>query len=255
MSLMRDELVAIEDAVVRGWPALEAERIDGWLARWSSGGSVRANTVATVRFAGGDIDDALARVVQFYRERGGVPKFTITDVTEPVGLDAELDRRGWRRSDDHVTMIKAVASGPASVPLPFARRVEIVATDRPTKAWQDVYLQGLSENRRAVALRLVEGTPTPRKFVLACRDGAAIASGLTVLDGPLASVQCMAARSADRRTGAASAVLAAIEAIAAGNDARRLYLQTDDANIAAVCLYSRTGFMLAGRYHTRELGS
>ncbi len=254
MMLSRAELVALEQAVVRGWPALESTTIAGWIARWSSGGSVRANSVAALAFEGGDLDLALAQVAAFYRRNGGVAKFTIADVSEPAGLDKELERRGWRRSGDHVTMAKAVdAEARRTRQSTSMGRFEVDRMDRPTSAWSDVYLQGLSDNRKAVAMRLVEGIPAPRTFFLGKRDGEPIASGLSVHDGGFASVQCMATAAAARRTGAATCVLAMIEQCASESGVKHLYLQADAANGAAVALYSRVGFQVVGRYHTREL--
>ncbi len=257
MTLTRDDLIAIERAVVAGWPAIETEYIDGWIARWSSGGSVRANSVAAIDFTGPDLDHALARVVDFYRARGGVPKFTITDVAAPASLDTALAQRGWRRTGDHVTMAKELdpsrsdAPSPPSTAHPTPINVDLLFS--PTSDWIAVYLQGLDESRRGVALRLVEGTPRPRAFFLASRDDEAIASGLTVIDGPLASVQCMATVPAARRTGAASVVLAAIERHVKTHHVCRIYLQTDADNHAARTLYERAGFRVIGHYHTREL--
>ena len=243
----RDELLEIERAAVRGWPALERAEIDGWLARSSSGGSVRANTVSALDYSGADLDRSLAMVEAFYRARNAAPRFTITDVTAPAGLDAILQRRGWRRDGDHVTMAREVGAMPA-VP-----HITVVAHTVPTPAWLGVYLEGLTSSRRDVAPRLVERVPEPRCFFSGLRDGVAVASGLSVLDGRLASVQCMATLPTARRTGAARAVLAAIEAWARGLGARRLYLQTDLANTAAMTLYGSIGFIVVGRYHTREL--
>ena len=245
------DLLAIERASARGWPALETAEIDGWLARASSGGSVRANSVSALDYTGGDLDASLAAVVTFYRSRGARPRFTITDVSAPPGLDATLAVRGWTRAGDHLTMAKDV--NPASEPVTEARGISVLRHEAPTLEWYGIYLQGLSGDRRAIAPRLVEGVPAPRCFFSGMRDGQIIASGLSVLDGAVASVQCMATLPEARRTGAARAVLAAIEAYARDGGARRLYLQADAENAAAITLYESVGFTVAGRYHTREL--
>lgn len=241
------DLEAIERSAVYGWPALETARIDGWLARASSGGSVRANSVSALDYTGRNLADSIAEVAAYYRARGAVPRFTITDVSQPEGLDAALEAEGWRRHGAHVTFAKDVATEPIAPVLSVVRHAE------PTPAWYRVYLEGLTGDRRAVAPRLVEDVPTPRAFFSFVRDGEVIGSALTVLDGRLASVQCMATFPAARRTGAASALLAAIEAHAQAHGALRLYLQTDLANTAAMRLYERTGFTIAGHYHTREV--
>jgi ribosomal protein S18 acetylase RimI-like enzyme len=91
-----------------------------------------------------------------------------------------------------------------------------------------------------------------RRMFFACRlAGEVVASGLSIADGELASVQCMATRSDARRRGCARAVLRAIEAWAAGQGARHLYLQAEWANRAAIALYEGFQFRVAGRYHVR----
>jgi ribosomal protein S18 acetylase RimI-like enzyme len=245
-----DALREIERAAVRGWPALETAVLDGWLLRSSSGGSVRANSVSALDYCGSDIDASLAQVIAFYRERGARPRFTITEVSAPAGLDAELAARGWTRQGDHLTMAKDIGS--VGGERPTAGGVSIVLNQHPTPDWYRVYLEGLSENRKAIAPSIVERVPGPLCFVSGIRDGRVIASGLSVLDGNVSSVQCMATLPEARRTGAARAVLAAIEDYARRGGARRLYLQADAENVAAISLYRRIGFEVAGRYHTRE---
>lgn len=240
-------LAAVERAAVRSWPALETATIDGWLARASSGGSVRANSVSALDYTGADPDKSIAEVTAFYRAQNAVPRFTITPVSAPQGLDAMLAARGWKRHGDHVTFTKDVK------PARMAPSATVLEYTAPTPGWYACYLEGLSADRRNIAPRIVDRVPAPCAFFTCVRSGEVIASGLSVLDGPLASVQCMATLPAARRTGAASAILAAIEAFADANGASRLYLQTDLANTAAMRLYERTGFVIAGYYHTREL--
>jgi len=243
-------LLEIECATVRGWPALETAVVGGWLLRSSSGGSVRANSVSALSYSGDDLDASLARVIAYYRERDAVPRFTITDVSTPSALDRQLADRGWTRQGDHLTMAKDIAGSCGTA---TASSVEVIQHEQPTPEWYAVYLEGLSESRKAVAPQLVARVPAPRRFFSGVRDGRVIASGLSVLDGGLASVQCMATLPEARRTGAARVVLATIETFARAGGARRLYLQADAENAAAIALYQRVGFTVAGHYHTREL--
>src|SRR5947207_3058700 len=69
-----DRLLAIERAAVAAWPALETADIDGWLWRYSGGGSQRANSVSALAFQGGVAEGvAIAECVMTRadRRRGG----------------------------------------------------------------------------------------------------------------------------------------------------------------------------------------
>jgi ribosomal protein S18 acetylase RimI-like enzyme len=242
--ITRHTLAAAEWAAVRSWPALETADIDGWLWRYASGGSLRANSVAALAFSGASVEAAVAEAERRYRQKGAPSRFTVAEVSVPGDLDRRLDRLGYIRGDDHVTMMKEVtptAAMPGSVE----------ASTHPTPEWMAIYLSGLSADRKAVAPALLAGLPAPRTFLACRRQGAVVGSGLTIADGELASVQCMATLPAARRQGCAQAVLAAIEAQAAACGCRYLYLQTECANVGAVALYQGFGFHVAGRYHLR----
>jgi GNAT superfamily N-acetyltransferase len=241
---MPDLLRRIELAAVRGWPALESAEVDGWIWRHTSGGSIRANSVAALDYIGADLAASIGEVEARYGARGAPACFTISEVSRPDGLGLELERRGYRRSDDHVTMAK-----PVSARLPAMGRVTIAAA--PTDDWMRIYLCGLSADRRGIAPRLIAGLPPGARFITAHVAGAAISSGLTIVDGSLASVQCMATLTEARRMGGAAAVLAAIECCAGDGGASHLYLQTGGDNVAALAHYRHSGFAVAGRYHTR----
>jgi N-acetylglutamate synthase len=240
----REILIAIEQAAVRSWPALETAEVDGWLWRYASGGSLRANSVATLDFTGSSLEAAVADIERRYRARSAPCRLTLAEVSQPADLDERLGRLGYARGEDHVTMAKQVV--PAA-----AMPDDVDLSADPTPEWMVVYLAGLGPDRRHIAPAILAGLPRPRAF-LACRlEGAVVGSGLTIADGELASVQCMATLPAARRRGCAQSVLRAIEAWAAARGCRRLYLQTECANRAAIALYEGFGFHVAGRYHLR----
>jgi ribosomal protein S18 acetylase RimI-like enzyme len=241
-----EALLAIEHAAVRSWPALETANVDGWLWRYASGGSLRANSVAALAFTGNDPDSAAVAVERLYEAKGVPCRFTVSEVSAPADLDARLARRGYERGEDHLTLAKDIAG--STTPLP----VDVAMMRDATPDWLDIYLAGLSGNRRAAAPQLLAGLPSQRTYFGCRRDGRLVSSGLSIVDGPLASVQCMATHSAARRQGGARAVLQAIEANAFGAGCTTLYLQAEAANTAALALYQAFGFRLAGRYHMRS---
>jgi N-acetylglutamate synthase len=240
-----EALLAIEQAAVRSWPALETANVDGWLWRYASGGSLRANSVAALAFAG-DPDAAIVAVERLYKEKGAPCRFTVSEASAPADLDARLARRGYDRGEDHLTLVKPIAGAAVQWP------ADVVAMRTATPEWLDVYLAGLSGDRRAVAPRLLAGLPPQRTFFGCRREERLVSSGLSIADGALASVQCMATLTAARRQGGARGVLQAIEAHAASARCTMLYLQAEAANTAALSLYQAFGFRVAGRYHMRS---
>jgi GNAT superfamily N-acetyltransferase len=245
MTIIRDALLAIEEAAVRSWPALETANIDGWLWRFASGGSLRANSVATLHFRpNADVEAAIDQAERRYRANGTPSRFTISDISEPHALDQRLEARGYARGEDHITMVKDIApSDPPS---------DVVLISNPTPAWFAVYLSGISDDRRGIAPRLLAGLPPHRSFFAWRHAGSIAGSGLSVADGSLASVQCMATLASACRQGGARAVLRAIETWAASQGCTRLYLQAELANTPAISLYDHFGFRPAGSYHCRS---
>lgn len=245
-SASAEQLAEIERAAVRSWPALETADIDGWLWRFASGGSLRANSVAALAFTGGDPHAAIAAVERLYDVKGAPCRFTVSEASVPAELDALLAGRGYDRGEDHVTLTKDIAGSTLRFP------ADVIVMQEPTPDWLDIYLAGLSGDRRAAAPRLLVGLPPQRTFFGCSRAGHLVSSGLSVADGPLASVQCMATLGATRRQGGARSVLQAIEAYARDAGCNHLYLQAEAANTAAVSLYQAFGFRVAGRYHVRS---
>nr|WP_046500834.1 GNAT family N-acetyltransferase [Streptomyces odonnellii] len=84
-------------AGARAWQPVESEPLGGWLLRASSGFTRRANSVLPLGEPGMPLDEALARVREWYGERG-LPAYvqaaTGAEGTQEL-LCAELEGRGW----------------------------------------------------------------------------------------------------------------------------------------------------------------
>ncbi len=231
----------MERLAVKAWPALETADVEGWLWRWSGGGSQRANSVSTIAFTGVDVEAAIAEVEARYHGKGQAPRFQIYEATSPSDLHGRLLARGYVISEACTTLWKPIdraARRPAST----------LVSDQPDEAWFEVYLSAQSASRQIVNRSIVPRAPAPRAFVACTRDGRVISTGLGVVDGPHAVIECMATRSEARRQGGAIAVLQAIEAWALEHGAESIFLQTTVDNAPAQTLYRGFGMTLAGRY-------
>jgi GNAT superfamily N-acetyltransferase len=235
MQISREDRVRMERAHVHAWPALRTADIDGWLWRSSGGGSQRANSVSTIDFTGSNLDAAVDAVESRYRALGAPARFQTFDETSPPGLANLLRQRGYKQSEPTTTMFKKTE--------PDAAESDVEVRDHAWTEWRQVYLDEITEDRRATNTLILDRIPAPRAFFGCHRDGRLVSTALCVIGSGCAVVECVATCAANRRQGAARAVLMALEQWAARQDAGLIGLQVVTGNTQAVALYRRLGFI------------
>lgn len=235
MQISRQDRVRMERAHVLAWTALRAETIDGWLWRASGGGSQRANSVSTIDFTGPDMDAAIDTVEARYRARDMPARFQTFDDTAPAGLADCLRTRGYQDGGVTITLFKGLK--PAAAP------PSVECRDHAWQEWRDVYLDAITENRRAINQRILTAIPGPRAFFGCRRDGAIISTALCVIGFGCAVIECVTTRPDARRQGGAQAVLAAVLSWAALQEADLIGLQVVAGNLPAIRLYEGSGFL------------
>lgn len=240
----RPQVLAMEHAATRAWPATQSEDVDGWRVRLSGGGSRRANSVLPLGYRGDDLGAGIERVEALYRAQKTRAYFQVTSIAEPSSLDAELERRGYAYEEPCLLIAKPLQSSPMPA--------TIIQSDAPTADWLSVYTEPLDDVRRAKVPAVLAVVPEPRVYLLVMRDGQPLSSALAVLspDG-IVLVECLATRSSIRRSGGAQVVMDALESWAASNGAHTAALQVVAGNTPARALYERRGYVEAGRYHYR----
>jgi GNAT superfamily N-acetyltransferase len=247
MNILQRALPAIEQAAVRAWPALETADIDGWLWRYTGGGSQRANSVSPLAFTGADPETAIDEAERRYKARGARPMFQVCDINVPADLDERLAARGYRLQEPCTTLAKQIA--PRDPP------AEVEVTTAAGEDWLSVYLAGISEDRRPIAPKILAGVPAPRAFFLLRRDGKPISAALGVVAHGVVVAECVATLAAFRRRGGSVRIMTALEAWGAKQGAGIAALQAVAANAAAQALYAKLDYARVGGYHYRVLDS
>lgn len=248
MHTSNETLRRLERLHVRAWPASETERIDGWLWRWSGGGSQRANSVSTIDFTGNDPATALDRAEARYRAKRVPSQLHTFELSQPPDLPALLTARGYDAGETTLTML---ATAPPAPP-PSG----VTVANDPKSEWLAVYLQAVTENRRAVNQQILRRIPDPRAFFAVRRGGRVISTALGVVDGGLAVAECVATTAAARGQRGADIAMRALMAWAASLGAHTVGLQVVVDNLPAIALYRRLGFAPVGenRFWAKRTG-
>ena len=246
---LRVPVEVAEHRALASWPAVEAERIGEWVLRASDGFSARANSALLLGDPGASWDEAVGRVVDFYRRRD-LPVW-VQAMHGSVELDRLLDE-GWvtaRPGEADTGFYLAGVAGAARA----VRRLlpagppTVTIQDRASDAW-------LADDERALrhreAARAVLEGPEQVAFASVDEAGVVVAKGRGALSpgaDPWLGITDVWVDPGHRRRGLAAVVLEALLGWAAERGAATAYLQARQDNAAALALYERLGFT---RHHS-----
>ncbi|NNC11373.1 GNAT family N-acetyltransferase [Planctomonas sp. JC2975] len=268
---LRADLAALAD---EGWPATERADVDGWVARFASGVTRRANSV----YPAADVlepDQAIATVERLYRDRGLRPVFQLSD--DDAELQRVLAARGYLEDSETLIMTATLATVANRLAEPLATASDVatgeptagvqarvstdaagaessvVVRDEPDDEWLATWWTVDGRGGAAeleVARRILTGVPSLYATV---RDehGAASVGRLAIVERDETTwggLYAVATREDARARGHASAVIAALVASGADRGVTDVWLQVMASNAVARRLYGRLGFLHSATY-------
>ncbi len=235
----------LEELSFRTLPALDEERYDGWVLRWSNGGSRRANSVNMLRPSTYPLPEKIAHCEQWFARRGASATFRLTKLADPA-LDAELASRGCAYSGATLVMTADLADETA--------HPAVTTNASPSDEWLRTidYLSTADDAAiHKVRDQLLSSGGTS-SFASIENAGRIAAIGVGIdLDG-YTTIYNMNTADDARQRGYARAILVTLMANGRTAGGSRAVLQVMDDNDAALALYRGAGFTTAYSYHYRQ---
>ncbi len=262
-------LQRIEDSSLNASAPPQQRWLDGWIVRYCPGKAKRARCINAVALGQRSPQAKLTECEALFREAGLPLVVRITPFTQPVGLDAELARRGWPMFDDTRVMVLAELQGrspaqAAALAGSGAEAGQMVQSGLPP-GWTETHEGALDYARTVGALRgssaleieshaqRLQGSPVPYTGLVWRDDvGQVQACGQFAREAGLVGLYDIFTAPAARGRGLARALCARLLVLARDEGARTAYLQVDAANAPARKVYARLGFQDAYTYHYRS---
>jgi N-acetylglutamate synthase len=252
----------LERVAAAHWRGTEEEWLGDWLLRAAGGFTGRANSALPLGDPGLPLDDALAVVTRWYRERGLAPMIAVPaplegdvagESADPDGpgreLDERLARRSWPTRPGPAFFM--VADLPLDIPADgLADGRAVLVSPEPDDAWAARYHYRGQDHLPPVARRVL--TSAREQSFVSIREGDEVLAiaRLSIAAG-WAGLTAVEVHPGHRRQGLGVAITAAACREAERHAIPRAFLQVEVDNAPAQALYRRLGFSYSHRYHYR----
>ena len=237
----------VEEASLNAWPALQQILFDGWILRFSSGYTKRANSVNPLFGSTLDMEAKVDTCEDLYAQKGLPAVFRLTPFSCPPELDLLLQARGYAHLDP--TSVQHLDLREWDGPSP-----KVEPTSEQLDDWMAIFgqLRGAPAGESQETHRRMLAT-IPTKCFLASLTGGrqVVACGLGVLEGDRFGLFDLITDSRCRNRGYGTDLVCGLLRWAQNQGGQHAYLQVMHTNAPARHLYSKLGFQDLYQYWYR----
>jgi N-acetylglutamate synthase len=249
-----ETIIELERIAAAHWRGTEEEWLGDWLLRAAEGFTGRANSALPLGDPGMPLDEALAAVTQWYRDRGLPPMIAVPTALEidpaALVLDNHLSERNWLTRPGPAFVMVADLPLPGLPPLSLPAGREVQVTREPDDAWAARYHYRGQDHLPPIARKALTSAEEQSFVSIRSADEVLAIARLSIAAG-WAGLTAVEVNPAYRRQGLGVAITAAACQEAVLRGMRNVYLQVEVDNAPARALYQRVGFRYSHRYHYR----
>lgn len=236
------DVQALERATFAAVPPQQLVSLGGWLAGLDDGTVGRAHSAVPLDHAAPDVA-SIDAVAQRYVDAGLRPVWRLPQAQAMRAVETVLSARGQAPvQPTHVQV------GTTEGLLGLRATHPVQWSDTPGEDWREVFLGPGFDARDGASRLAILGRSRVNAYASVRLDGRLVAVGSASLSDGWCGIHGMRTLPDARGQGCASAILAAIGALARGRGAERCFLQVDAGNEGAQRLYAQAGFRTAWTY-------
>lgn len=237
----------IEEISMNAWPAAQTLLYDGWVLRFASGYTRRANSIYPLYPSSLELDEKIRACEMLYHQQHLPVIFKMTAESQPGGLDDHLAGLGYQ-PEARTSVQLLDLRGWEEPDTPSAH-----CSGEETAEWQAAFarLSGMKESNQAAHRQILRAILPQTCFASITSGDQTAACGLGVLEAGYLGLYDIVTGAACRRQGYGERVVRDLLAWGKRQGARTAYLQVMRDNSPALRLYEKVGFQEEYQYWYR----
>ncbi len=239
-----ERIRGLEERAFNAWPALSTILASGWVMRFASGYTKRANSLNA--WAPECPLEAILPEAQALYRRSRLPLIARLSPLAGPDADALLEARGFQRLDETLVMTMPLHDA-------IVADGEVSVSSNLDLGWKDGFAaaNGVPAEKRFIHDAILASIRGPTAFAQLTDVDAALAFGLAVAERGKVGLFDIVTAPAARRRGAGRRLVTSLLGWGRQHGASEAYLQVVATNAPAIALYRGLGFVEAYRYHYR----